>query len=144
MADPTPAKNEFQWKWVVFTLLLYVVLYFLPLLLAFTLGGQLADTLFKSWSFLGVVVISAVAGYFSRGVTIWEPAVASVLLLVLWYAGFQLYEATQGHVPFKGLAPFFVYLGAIFGLSLLGAGIGEGIQNLLKPSGSEHDKEEPS
>jgi len=142
MTDAKPESQEFQWKWVVLTLVLYVLLYFVPLLLAFSLGGQVGDTIFKSWTFVGVVVISAVAGYFSRGVTIWEPAVASALLLILWYAGFQLYEATQGHVPFKGLVPFFVYLGAIFGLSLLGAGIGEGVQNLLKSRASDEEPED--
>jgi hypothetical protein len=136
MDTPSQPRQTLQWKWVVLTLLLYILLYFLPLIIASGLTGQLATTLVKVWTFGGVVIVSAIAGYISRGVTIWEPAIASALLLVLIYGGFQVYFASQGGILFREVVPFFVYLGAIFGLSLLGAGIGEGLQNMIR-SGSD-------
>ena len=124
--------HKLQWKWVWITLGMFLLLYVLPLLGASTLGGVLSHKFIGGWSFGGVIVISAVAGMLSEGVTIWEPAIAGVLMTILWYAGFEILLATRG-LPLKlEVSSLVIVLIAIFGLSLLGAGLGEGIQNLSR------------
>jgi hypothetical protein len=116
-----------QWKWVWITLAMFVVLYFLPILAASTVKGGIAAMIIGGWSFGGILVITALAGYLSKGVTIWEPALAGGLLTIMWYLGLQVVT------PIKlDVIQLAVVLVAIFGLSLLGAGLGEGIQNAAK------------
>jgi hypothetical protein len=69
---------------------MYFVFYFLPLSLI--PGGFLSGTVVTKastvvigvWSLAGIFVIAAAAGFLSKGVTIKEPAVAAVGLIVLW------------------------------------------------------------
>ncbi|MBI4418956.1 MAG: hypothetical protein HY563_09265 [Ignavibacteriales bacterium] len=123
---------RFQWKWVWITLGMFVVLYFVPLAIASTIRGELGFKVIGGWMFAGVVVISGLAGFLSKGVTIWEPAVAGGLITILWYTGIQVVNVLKGFAVRLDLGPLLVFLIAIFGLSLLGAGLGEGIQNLSK------------
>lgn len=142
MDDPQQQQG-LQWKWVWITLGMYLVFYVIPLAVASMLGGSLGHTLVGGWSFGGVILISGVAGMLSEGTTIWEPAIAGVLMTVLWYAGFEIIHATRG-LPVKlDLNTVVIVLVAIFGLSLLGAGLGEGIQNYAqqrKKQGSGEDE----
>lgn len=135
--DDLHEHHGLQWKWVWITLGMFLLLYVLPLLGATTLGGALGHKLIGGWSFGGVIVISAIAGMLSEGVTIWEPAIAGVLMTILWYGGFEILLATRG-LPLKlDVTSLVIVLIAIFGLSLLGAGLGEGIQNL------SHQRKQP-
>ncbi|MBI2619334.1 MAG: hypothetical protein HYW57_04575 [Ignavibacteriales bacterium] len=132
MDEQLESSPRLQWKWVWITLGMFVVFYVGPLWGATTMRGEFGDKIIGGWSFGGVIVISAVAGFLSKGVTIWEPAIAGGLLTVLWYGVFQIIMATKGASVRLELAPLLVIMIAIFGLSLLGAGLGEGIQNLSK------------
>ncbi len=114
------------------TLGMFVLFYVAPLLAASTIRGEFGDKIIGGWSFGGIIVVTAVAGFLSKGVTIWEPAIAGGLLTILWYAVFQIVMATKGVSVRIEVAPLLVVMIAIFGLSLLGAGLGEGIQNLSK------------
>lgn len=116
-----------QWRWVWITLGMFVLLYFFPIIAASNMRGEFSTKVIGGWSFGGVLVITALAGYLSKGVTIWEPAVAGGLLTVLWYIGLRFFTAVKLDV-----IQLAVVLVAIFGLSLLGAGLGEGIQNAAK------------
>jgi len=79
--------------------------------------------------FAGVVVVSGIAGYLSKEVTIWEPAVAGGFVTLLSYAGIEIINVLRGFPLRLELGQLVVLLVAVFGLSLLGAGLGEGINN---------------
>ncbi|MEX0602379.1 MAG: hypothetical protein WD295_03490 [Bacteroidota bacterium] len=135
--SPSP---KLQWKWVWITLAMYVFFYLVPILLAAGWSGAMASKMIGSWVFGGIVILSVIAGYVSRGVTIWEPAIAGALLMVLWYVGFQFYLGAAGYSMFTEAVPFVVHMTGIFGLCLLGAGIGEGLQNLSRKSQKTPDE----
>jgi len=122
-----PKVPRLQWKWVWITLGMFVVLYFIPIITASTMRGEFANKIIGGWTFGGVLVITALAGYLSKGVTIWEPAVAGGLLTILWYIVLQVMTAVR-----LDIIQLVVVLVAIFGLSLVGAGLGEGIQNAAR------------
>lgn len=132
MPDESTSSGGLQWKWVWITLGMFIVFYILPILGAAIIRGEAGSRLIGGWSFGGILVITAITGYLSRGVTIWEPAVAGGMLTILWYLGFQLVATMKG-IPIKlDLGQVLLIMIAIFGLSLVGAGLGEGIQNAAK------------
>ncbi len=143
MPEGQEESQPLQWKWVWITLGMFVLLYVLPLLGASSVRGNFGDKIIGGWSFGGIIVISALAGFLSKGVTIWEPAIAGGLLTLVWYAGFQIISATKGAPVKLELAPLIVIMVAIFGLSLLGAGLGEGIQNLSKKKAEPEESGTP-
>ena len=137
MLEESAAPRAFQWKWVWITLGMFIVLYIIPIIAASALRGEVGNKLIGGWSFGGILVITAITGYLSRGVTIWEPAVAGGLLTILWYLGFQLVATMSGIQLRLDLGQLLLIMVAVFGLSLVGAGLGEGIQNAarkLRPS----------
>lgn len=118
-----------QWKWVWISAAMFLALYVLPLAIASLIRGELAVKIIGGWIFAGVVVVSGLSGYLSKGVTIWEPAIAGVLATILASGGLQILQSAQG-LPFRPQpGPALVFLVTVFGLSLLGAGLGEGVQN---------------
>jgi len=130
MADPQGDIKKFQWKWVWITLGMFVVFYTLPLVLATSVKGTFGNMILGGWLFGGVIVIAAVSAMLSKGVTILEPAVAGAFLTILWYVVYQILIMTNGLPLRLNMSNLIVVMIAIFGLSLLGAGLGEGIQNL--------------
>jgi hypothetical protein len=132
MPDTTAEPGSFQWKWVWITLGMFAVLYFLPIVGASILRGEFGTKIIGGWSFGGILFIAALSGYLSRGVTIWEPAVAGGLLTVLWYGTFHLLAEMKGMPLGLDASRIVLITVAVFGLSLVGAGLGEGIQNAVK------------
>lgn len=132
MEAPSGESASFQWKWVWITLGLFVVFYFIPLMGASILRGELGAKIIGGWSFGGILVIAGATGYWSRGVTIWEPAVAGAFLTILWYGAYQIVASTKGTPVPLDLGQILLIMIAVFGLSLVGAGLGEGIQNAVK------------
>jgi hypothetical protein len=133
--------RKFQWKWVGITIAAYVVLYVLPILVtggAFsrTVPGHTADILLGIWSFAGIIIIAAVVGYLSEGVTLWEPAVGAALLLTaaLAVVAVQIFRSPVGHkwTLWHVVAPMLVMVAIVFLLSLLGAWFGEFAQRLWR------------
>lgn len=141
MAESTTQSKKFEWKWVGITFVMYVVLYLLPILLAFgflgvRFGGHAMDIFLSIWSFAGIIIISALCGYLSKGVTIWEPAMASLTLatIVLTYLAFKILSASIGGriSAFHVIVPALVMLVTVLFLSLLGAWLGELAQSLWR------------
>jgi hypothetical protein len=127
---------KLEWKWVGITLLLYLVFYLVPLFMVGEMPATNGAVAFAGvWLFAGIVVVAAVAGYLSEGVTIWEPAIAGVVLYTLCFIA----DAT---LPIRiallqNLAPPAVTLAVVFILSLYGAKWGETAQELWRRKSPE-------
>ena len=86
-----PSAGKFHWKWVWLSLLMYIVFYSLPI--ALTPGGVLNDSSITKtssyfmtiWGIGGMILISAVAGFISKGGIIKEQTVAAIGLMILWF-----------------------------------------------------------
>ena len=138
MAETSTPSNQLQWKWVGISLLMYVVFYFLPLFLV--PGGLLnedtatttSSTLVGIWIFAGVFIIAAVAGFISAGVTIREPFIAAVGLVILWCVVTLL--RLRWPAPFSlGISAAFICVAMVVGLlSLSGAWFGERLQKAFR------------
>jgi type III secretory pathway component EscS len=119
---------------------MYIFLYFLPL---FLVGGVFAEKIpfymqliFSTlWTFVGLVIIAAISGYFSTGVTLWEPVIASTVLVLLIPLSQTLYTKYTGLTLPMPISDYTTLMVVVFVLSFLGAWLGEHLQ------GSFHKKE---
>ena len=140
MGDQPIASDKFQWKWVGITFILYLLFYLLPIIIVGgTLSGGVmskgAEVFVGGWSFVGVIIIAAVAGFLSEGVTIWEPAIAGMSAVVLWAVVLLVMFAHSGSRVSSEFIPYlFGMTLVVFLLSLFGAMTGERIQELRKKS----------
>lgn len=133
--------GKFQWLWVVITLIMYIVLYLFPLYLfggAFSSGfPEHAQRMFSGvWVFAGIIVTAGLAGFMSRGNTIWEPVVGSVGFIVLVILMNELAHVLTGgkfHLQVRDNVTTLVFF---FLLSLLGSWLGELWQKILLKKGS--------
>jgi hypothetical protein len=85
--EPTTSVRplrKINWKWVGVGYCLFVVYHLLPsyVLLGFARFGMLGEAGKGIWLFIGFAVIAFYIGYRSRGITILEPAISSVLYVV--------------------------------------------------------------
>jgi hypothetical protein len=146
MDGSSSLTKKLEWKWVVITFFLYVVFYLVPILTA--LGtfwphdfGHIADVFLGIWVFGGIIVIAAVAAFISKGITIWEPAIAGGVLVgaIFGYAAIRIFYATVGirFSMFRVLLPMLFIVMVVFVLSLLGASLGERAQKLWRSEKSE-------
>jgi hypothetical protein len=126
MADESSSKKKFQWKWVLISLVMYIILYFLVLgiMPGGFLGSEVAP---RIWAVAGVFVVAALAGYLSKGVTVWEIVMAAVVVVALMYVAAELglYNVS---VPLGTGGKPVLTLFIIFVFSLIGAWLGERIQ----------------
>jgi hypothetical protein len=137
--------NKFQWKWVWISLSMYIVFYFLPL--AFIPGGVLSETsrtkppgyFVVLWLFAGPLLISAVAGFLSKGITIKEPTLAAVGLMFLWNIAVQLRLNSAFRFSTRNLLQILVGLVTVALLAFIGAWLGERIQNTEKVQTKQQD-----
>jgi hypothetical protein len=135
--DDAPAQSKkLQWKWVGITFLLEVVFYLMPINFV---SGVFADNVITgkaeifigAWSFGGALLLPAITGFLSEGITIWEPAIAGVMLVVIWYVAFRLFFARYIAPGIAEDVPYLILIMVIiFLLSLLGAWYGERAQKL--------------
>jgi hypothetical protein len=143
MNDSSSLPKKFQWKWVWISLLMYVVFYFFPLTLV--PGGMLSGTTVTKasamfigvWSFAGMIVISGVAGYISKGVTVREPAVAAVGLVILSLVAVEIKFNAAIRFTTQSVLGLIIALAVVAGLSLAGAWFGEIVQKVLQSKGPE-------
>jgi hypothetical protein len=143
MTDSSSAPKKFQWKWVWISLLMYIVFYFFPLTLV--PGGMLSGTAVTKasavfigvWSFAGMIVISAVAGYISKGVTIKEPTAAAVGLVILSLVAVQIKFNAAIQFTTLSILGLVIALAVVAGLSLAGAWFGEILQKVIQSKGPE-------
>lgn len=136
MNEQPSRPHKLAWKWVAITFVLYLVFYLLPILVAATFLVHavpgIGEIIIGAWTFAGIIIVAAVAGYLSEGVTIVEPALANILTIVVWIFIFVLF-VPGGRIDIKTEAiTTSVILGVVFMLSLLGAWFGERAQKLWK------------
>jgi hypothetical protein len=133
----TPSK-KLQWKWVGITLLLYVVFYPSPIFIAhYILAPKAAQLFIGAWLFAGIIIIGAVAGYLSEGVTLWEPAIAGAGFITLFIIAVAILSPPAGLSIFQSVVQLVIIMAIFFLFSLLGAWLGERAQKLWKTKSPE-------
>jgi len=130
------AAGKFQWVWVVITLMMYIVLYLFPLYLfggAFSVGfPEHAQRMFSgTWVFAGIIITAGLAGFMSKGVTIWEPVVGSIGFILLVILMNELAHVLRGGMFHLQVRDNLTTLVFFFLLSLLGSWLGELWQKML-------------
>ncbi len=133
MAESLLSLRRLDWKWVWITLGLYLVFYFLPIYLIGSVlrphvSRTLDNSLLAMWFLGGIFIISAVAGYKSRGVTVWEPVLSSVGAVILMYIAHSIERAITGKMFSFQFYNYSLVLGVFFSFSLVGAVCGELLQ----------------
>jgi hypothetical protein len=141
MTESSVQPKKLQWKWVWITFAMYILFYILPIFIAgnyFT--NKIAVLIIGVWIFGGIIIVAAVAGYISKGVTIWEPAIAGAGLVLAFFICMTIYVNVfyNLHYNISGeflgiIVPTFI----VFLLSLLGAWLGELAQQLVKTKSPE-------
>lgn len=143
MTDSPSSAKKLQWKWVGISLLMYVVFYFLPLTLV--PGGMFSGTIVTKasatfigvWSFAGMIIISGIAGYISKGVTIREPALAAVGFVILSLIAVQIKFNAAMQFTTQSMLGLLLALAIVAGLSVAGAWFGEILQKVMQSKGPE-------
>ncbi len=137
MDEKSRRAKKLEWKWVGITLLLYVVMYPLPLLMAYYLfAPKVAGSFVGIWIFAGIIIIGAFAGYLSKGVTLWEPAIAAAGFIGLFFLALAILPGGPvGLTVFESVMQLILITAIFFLFSLLGAWLGERAQVLWKPKG---------
>jgi hypothetical protein len=134
MPDSSTSSSKLQWKWVGITIVLYAVFYLLPLFFMIRAAAVLAG----AWMFAGVIVIAAVAGYLSKGVTIWEPAIAGGGLVFLLFLGIIIFfPLPPKDRILQAIISMVITVAIVFLMSLFGAWLGERAQKLWKTKSPE-------
>jgi hypothetical protein len=133
MDDQSIKAKKFQWKWVGITFVLYLMFYLLPMFAATALLNNNLATIFDGvWLFGGISIVAAVAAYFSKGITIIEPAIAGacmvIVLFIVLFVWSPVARVEIGHITLGMLG----VIAIVFVLSVLGAWLGEQLQKLRK------------
>jgi len=143
----------FQWKWVILSLLVYLIFYFLPLMMVpggIISGGaanELSVYVIGIWGTAGVFIISAIMAYFSPGITVWEAVVSAVGVVVLMVVVLSLETNTLVLASTSDVAGFSIVLLVVFGMAYMGGWWGEKLQNIKDiiedyPMELEHEENE--
>jgi hypothetical protein len=119
--------TKLDWRWIGVGYCFYVVFHLLPsyLLLGFGRLGDVPALAKIIWLFFGLALIGFYIGYSSRGVTIWEPAIAAVLYdltLMLEFSDFW------GRSVQNSLGIFFIWIIATLVITIASAWEGEMVQ----------------
>jgi len=137
MDEQSPESNKLQWKWIAITFVMYLVFYLLPLAAVayLTRGTESAvgNYFIGTWMFGGLIIVAAVAAYVSTGITIFEPAIASGTMIVLWVMMFSLFVPYARFDIMRDALPTLGIIAIVFILSLIGAWLGERAQKIWKP-----------
>ena len=133
MTELLTPSGKLQWKWVGITFIFYVLLYLMPLVIMFEFFPSLL-VLSGIWIFGGIVIVAALAGYLSEGVTIWEPAIAGagLIVLLLGYIALAVFPTAFRGAFFRGVIFVVIPAAIVFVLSLTGAWLGERAQQFWK------------
>jgi len=126
----------FQWKWVVLSLFIYLIFYFLPLMSVpggiISGGGtnELSIYIMGIWGTAGVFIIAAVMAYYSPGITVWEVVVSAVGVVVLMVVVLSLETNELVISSTSDIAGFSMVLVVVFAMSYMGGWWGEKLQNI--------------
>jgi peptidoglycan/LPS O-acetylase OafA/YrhL len=141
MTDSSIQPKKLQWKWVGITYAMYLLLYLLPMYLVGNfITDKISVQLVGGWMFGGIIIIAALAGYLSKGVTIWEPAIAGAGLVLAFFIVVTVYVKVFINPSYSYSGEFFgilIPMIIVFLLSLLGAWLGERAQKLWKTKSPE-------
>ena len=133
MSELLTPSGKLQWKWVGITFVFYLLFYLLPLVITIELFPN-AFIVPGIWIFGGIVIVAAIAGYMSEGITIWEPAIAAagLTVLLLGYTALFVFPMAFQGAFLRGV--IFIVLPSIvvFVLSMTGAWFGERAQRFWK------------
>jgi hypothetical protein len=129
--------RSIDWKWLIVSFCFLVLFHLLPSFLATDFLFSIDEPFkFLIWLVLGICVISAIIGFYSRGITVLEPALASII--------YALILLSQAKIPWKfdydirSVIARFVFLMAVFVVACFGAAFGEWLQmRRLRKSPSE-------
>lgn len=154
MQESSTESKKLAWKWVGIVFSLFLLFYLLPISIAGKVFSQLPEYVvgssyesprvhgtqaffIGSWSIVGVILITAVSGFFARRSLFWESGISAVMLAIVW---FILYFSSMVQQRVKmlwfdsesQLIPFLVAMAVVFYLSLVGAWLGERLRKGLK------------
>jgi hypothetical protein len=108
-----------------------------PLIAYYLLGPKAAQIFFSMWLFAGIIIIGAVTGYLSKGVTLWEPAIAGAGFITLFIIAITILSPPAGLSIFQSVVQLVITLAIFFLFSLIGAWLGERAQKLWKTKSPE-------
>jgi hypothetical protein len=141
MTESSIQSTKLQWKWVGITFAMYILLYLLPMfIVSIFFRDTIAVKLLGGWMFGGIIVVAAVAGYLSKGVTIWEPAIAGAGLVLGIFVCLIVYSRVVYSMSFnmmREILGILIPTIIVFLLSLMGAWFGERAQKLWRTKSSE-------
>jgi high-affinity Fe2+/Pb2+ permease len=110
--------------------------YLLPIFVAGNLfKDKIASQFVGAWIFGGIIIVAAAAGFLSKGVTIWEPAIAGAGLFLSFFVVMTIYYRVFVNPDYnksENILGILIPTVVIFVLSLLGAWFGELVQKLWK------------
>ncbi len=132
MTESVTGSNKLQMKWIVNSFLAYVIFYLLPITaICYAVNGgpipYIALTFLGVWLFAGVIIIAAVVGYLSEGITIIEPAIGGAVTAFIFFDVLMLL-IRRDLLRVKSLIGILGIIIAVFVLSLFGAWLGEKLQ----------------
>ena len=133
MESQEAKTGSIQWKWVGFSFLMYLLFYMLPIMIIARASARtpfgLTQTITVMWAFGGIIVIAAVAAYFSKGVKLFEPAFAAILLVIVTIISLLMFTSTRWANQ-QLLRDIILPIVVFFVLALFGAWLGEKLQAL--------------
>ncbi len=132
--QPSGGGGKFQWNWFGVAFAVYLIFYIAPL--SFSIGitdyTSWIHGFFSSWLFAGVILIAALTAYLSKGVTIWEPALAGLGMMLVYTIGVYgvrtMMYGDKGYLVQYSVMDAFWPVVVVFLLALFGAWLGEKIQ----------------
>jgi hypothetical protein len=141
MDEQSSSSNKLQWKWVAVTFVLYLVFYLLPIVavayLTRNTTSSIGNLFIGTWMFGGLIIVAGVAAYVSTGITVFEPAIASATMVIMWVIIFSLFvpyarfDVTRDALTALGI------ICVVFFLSLVGAWLGERAQKLWRTTSKD-------
>ena len=136
MTESLTRPKKLKWKWVWMSFILYILFYILPF---FIVGNYFMKNIgvqfFGVWMFGGIIIVAAVAGYFSLDITMREPALSGAGLVIAFFISMIVYVRMFIHPGYKitgRIIWFLVPSMTVFLLSMLGVWLGEQLQTFLK------------
>jgi hypothetical protein len=93
--------------------------------------GDTTEVFLGIWMFAGIFIVAALTGYFSKGVTIWEPVIAGVGMALTFF-NIQAFFIWKNWFIVHSMRGVVITVVSVFLLSLFGAWLGEHIQKAKK------------
>jgi hypothetical protein len=117
---------KIDWRWVGLGVCFFIVMHLLPtyFLFQFRIITTAFSTLFSVWVFAGMAFVGFLIGWKSKGVTILEAGMASLLYAIILLAALQ--QSYQGPLVISSLGWFV----AAVVVSTVSAWLGEVVQSM--------------